>query len=60
MLSRRAFLRTTGVLGATAATFDIDPILAATDAVADRPAADVAQDEFYWREIQQAYSLDRP
>jgi len=59
MLSRRAFLRTTGVLGATAATFDIEPILAATDAVADRPAADVAQDEFYWREIQQAYSLDR-
>ena len=28
-------------------------------AVADRPAADVAADEGYWREIQQAFTLDR-
>jgi selenocysteine lyase/cysteine desulfurase len=32
---------------------------AASAAVADRSPEDVAQDEFYWREIQEAFTLDR-
>src|SRR5207253_9778259 len=34
-------------------------IAAASAAVADRTPEDVAQDEFYWREIQEAFTLDR-
>src|SRR5262245_11361992 len=62
MWSRRAFLRITGVLGTAAAAAranGLDAVEAATAAVADRPADDVAQDEFYWREIQQGFTLDR-
>lgn len=63
MWSRRAFLRTAGTLGTTAlaapAAYGLDEVLAATAAVADRPADEVARDEFYWREIQQAFTLDR-
>jgi selenocysteine lyase/cysteine desulfurase len=62
MWSRRAFLRATGALGASAVAAkaaDLEPILTASAVVADRSPDDVAQDEFYWREIQQAFSLDR-
>jgi len=63
MWSRRAFLRTTGTLGTAAlaapAAYGLDEVLAASAALADRPASDVAADEFYWREIQQAFTLDR-
>jgi len=62
MWSRRGFLRITGVLGTAAAAAranGLDAVEAATAAVADRPADEVAQDEFYWREIQEAFTLDR-
>ena len=63
MWSRRSFLRLGGVVGvaavgATSAT-GLDAIEAASAAAADRTPEDVAQDEFYWREIQEAFTLDR-
>jgi selenocysteine lyase/cysteine desulfurase len=62
MWSRRAFLRTTGGLGAAAVALTargLDRVLAASDRVAGQSPEAVAQDEFYWREIQQAFTLDR-
>jgi selenocysteine lyase/cysteine desulfurase len=61
MLTRRSFLRATGGTAALAACADggIDRILAAGHRVEGAPAADVAADEDYWREIQQAFTLDR-
>jgi isopenicillin-N epimerase len=64
MWSRRAFLQATGVLGpalavGAARAADLDAVAAASAAVVDRTPEDVAQDEFYWREIQQAFTLDR-
>jgi selenocysteine lyase/cysteine desulfurase len=62
MLTRRAFLRTTGALGATAVAMretTLDAIAEATAAVADQTPADVAKDELYWGQIQQAFALDR-
>src|SRR5688572_15565026 len=62
MVSRRAFLRiSTTATGAALATktYGIRDVLAATAQVAGRSADEVAQDEFYWREIQQAFTLDR-
>lgn len=62
MWSRRTFLRLTGILGGSAfalRTYDLEAVQAATAAVADRPAEEVAADELYWREIQQAFTLDR-
>ena len=65
MLSRRAFLRFGGVGALGTAAFagrseaSVEPIAAASAAVADRNPEDVAQDEFYWREIQEAFTLDR-
>src|SRR6185312_15876343 len=47
---------------ATAVAFNTDwleRVVAASGAVADRPAAELAADEGYWREIQQAFTLDR-
>jgi selenocysteine lyase/cysteine desulfurase len=38
---------------------DLEAIVEASAAVASQSAADVAKDEFYWREIQQAFDLDR-
>ena len=49
MWSRRAFLRSTGVLGATALTArtnGVEAIAEAAQSVGDRSAAEVAQDEF--------------
>jgi isopenicillin-N epimerase len=61
MLTRRGFLQTSGMAGA-AAMFRDDGLVrleAAGRRVAERSAADVAVDESYWREIQQAFTLDR-
>jgi selenocysteine lyase/cysteine desulfurase len=60
MWSRRAFLG--AGLGAGALALDVaglDRVLAATASVAGQAADDVARDELYWREIQQAFTLDR-
>lgn len=62
MWSRRSFIRVTGGLGTAALAsriYGIAEVQAATAAVANRTPEDVAQDEFYWREIQQAFTLDR-
>jgi selenocysteine lyase/cysteine desulfurase len=52
----------TGAVGAGALALrsnDIELVAQATRAVADRSADDVAKDEFYWREIQNSFMLDR-
>jgi selenocysteine lyase/cysteine desulfurase len=61
MLTRRSFLRATGGTAALAAFADggVDRIAAAGRHVAGAPAEAVAADEQYWREIQQAFTLDR-
>ena len=62
MLSRRQFLSTGGALGTAVTVFHRDAfarVAAAGAAVADRSAAEIAADETYWREIQQAFTLDR-
>jgi isopenicillin-N epimerase len=62
MVSRRAFLRFTGAAGTAAYAMKVtglENVLAATAQIAGRAAADVAQDEFYWREIQSGFMLDR-
>jgi isopenicillin-N epimerase len=69
MNARRDFLRQivpAGLVGAAVgARIGSGPgdwlgrIVSASEAVADRPAAEVAADEGYWREIQQAFTLDR-
>lgn len=62
MWSRRAFLRMAGgmVPAAYAAKAGgLDSVLAASESVADRTPEEVAKDEFYWREIQLAFKLDR-
>jgi selenocysteine lyase/cysteine desulfurase len=51
-----------GALGAAAyaaKASGLEHIEAASQAVADRSAEEVAKDEFYWREIQLAFKLDR-
>lgn len=63
MLTRRSFLQTTGTVGAVAvAAFGRDGLArvhAAGRRVERLDAVDVATDETYWREIQQAFTLDR-
>jgi isopenicillin-N epimerase len=63
MLSRRNFLQTTGTAGAAAwAAFRDDGlarVFGAGAAADGRNANDVAADEIYWREVQQAFTLDR-
>ena len=65
MLTRRDFLNRTAapLAGATAiATFNprgLDRLLAATRDAAAVPVDDLARDEAYWREVQQAFTLDR-
>jgi isopenicillin-N epimerase len=62
MWNRRDFLRM-GALGSASlipkAFNSIEQVAAASAAVADRAPDEVAQDEFYWREIQEAFTLDR-
>src|SRR3954463_11351748 len=63
MKNRRGFLRQIVPAGAagyiTLRTDWLDRIASASPAVAEVPAATVAADEGYWREIQQAFTLDR-
>ena len=63
MISRRSFLRTTGWAGtaAVAAFTNENPSLVqvASARVGNTPPGEVAADESYWREIQQAFTLDR-
>jgi selenocysteine lyase/cysteine desulfurase len=66
MLTRRAFLRTTGAAGGAAlgaaVTFTDDSqarAIAAARGVQGHTPAAAASDEDYWREIQQAFTLDR-
>src|SRR5262245_41199276 len=63
MRARRDFLRQVvpaGALGMVAFKANWrERVVAAATAVADRSAADVAADESYWRDIQQAFTLDR-
>jgi isopenicillin-N epimerase len=62
MWSRRAFLRATGAVGASALAVrvrGVEDVAAASAAVAARSPDEVASDEFYWREIQEAYAPDR-
>ncbi len=62
MLNRRSFLRAAGGAGAAgiaARGRNLQRVLAASDAVAGRSPEEVARDEFYWREIQMDFELDR-
>ncbi|MEN3336272.1 MAG: hypothetical protein V7641_5637 [Blastocatellia bacterium] len=63
MLTRRGFLRTASTAAAMTAMASfseggISRILAATRGVMDTPEA-IAKDETFWREIQQAFTVDR-
>ena len=65
MITRRSFLSGSGRLaGATAALAAFNPdglpgLLAAARDTQGQSAANLASDETYWREIQQAFTLDR-
>ena len=63
MHARRDFLRQVVPAGAAGLiglkTNWLERVVSAAAAVADRSAADTAADESYWREIQQAFTLDR-
>src|SRR5215203_1575774 len=63
MLTRRGFLQTTGTASVAAlAAFRNDGLSrveAAGRMIRGRSLEDVAADETYWREIQQAFTLDR-
>lgn len=61
-LSRRAFLHRSAALGMTAyaaKASGLERIRDASQSVADRSPEDVAKDEFFWREIQLGFKLDR-
>ena len=63
MISRRSFLRTTGLAGTAAVTAFTNEsrslVQAASARVGNTAPGEVAADESYWREIQQAFTLDR-
>ena len=63
MLTRRAFLNRSGAAGGAAlAALTSDSLVRAAEAgarVAGRSPDEVAADETYWRDIQQAFTLDR-
>jgi isopenicillin-N epimerase len=62
MWSRRAFLRAAGAVMPVALTLKagaVERVLSAAQSVEDRPPEEVAKDEFFWREIQLAFKLDR-
>jgi len=63
MWSRRAFLKTAGAAAGTAAfafrANALERVTEAAQSVADMPPEEVAKDEFFWREIQLAFKLDR-
>ncbi|MFH1940987.1 MAG: aminotransferase class V-fold PLP-dependent enzyme [bacterium] len=60
--SRRSFLRAAGGLVPAvyaAKASGLDRVLAASQSVAGRTPEEIAKDEFYWREIQLGFKLDR-
>ncbi|HEX9902149.1 MAG TPA: aminotransferase class V-fold PLP-dependent enzyme [Acidobacteriota bacterium] len=62
LLSRRSFLRMAGAAGAAAYAAKaggLERVAEANQSVVGRTAEEVAKDEFYWREIQLAFKLDR-
>src|SRR5690606_22797930 len=63
MLTRRGFLQTTGTAGLAAVVAFSDDGMARLEAAERRAAGtsptELAADENYWREIQQAFTLDR-
>ena len=61
-LNRRAFLRMAGTVGSAAVIFHPEALARVESAgqmLAGKTPQEVAQDEFYWREIQLAFKLDR-
>ncbi len=61
-LSRRDFLRMSSALGVTAYASKascFERIATASQSVADKSPEEVAKDEFFWREIQLGFKLDR-
>jgi isopenicillin-N epimerase len=61
-LDRRAFLHLAGGVASTAFMLNtgwLDRVEAAGQSMADKTPQEVAKDEFYWREIQLAFKLDR-
>jgi selenocysteine lyase/cysteine desulfurase len=61
-LNRRAFLHLAGAVASTAVVLKaggLDRVEAAGQSMADKTPQEVAKDEFYWREIQLAFKLDR-
>lgn len=62
MFTRRSFLRGAGAAGLAAASFNekgIEHAIAATRYVSGRTPEDVARDEDFWFEVQQAFTVDR-
>jgi selenocysteine lyase/cysteine desulfurase len=63
MWSRRAFLRTSGVLGTSALAWrhapGLDAIVEASASVAEQSADAAATNESYWGQIQRAFAIDR-
>lgn len=61
MLSRRNFLHVSsaGAAGMAVSQNSLDAVARATASVAGQTSDAVAQDESYWREIQQAFDVDR-
>jgi hypothetical protein len=62
MISRRQFLRSSGLVGSavlTTGSAGLEAIVEAGAKVAGQTPADVARDELYWGQIQQAFPLDR-
>jgi selenocysteine lyase/cysteine desulfurase len=61
MASRRTFLGLAALASGVAAFRDdgLDRVLAASRSAEGKPADDVAADESYWREIQQAFTVNR-
>jgi selenocysteine lyase/cysteine desulfurase len=62
MFTRRAFLHSAGAAGAALAAFrhdSLDRIAAAAKSIGGMTPGEAAEEEGYWREIQQAFTLDR-
>lgn len=62
MRSRRDFLKMCGVMGTTALALKangLERVTEAAQSVANMTPDEVAKDEFFWREIQLAFKLDR-
>jgi selenocysteine lyase/cysteine desulfurase len=62
MFTRRSFLRGAGAAGFAAASFNesgIERAIAATRYVSGQAPEDIARDEDFWFEVQQAFTVDR-